>query len=74
MMSEDLLYQILDNQLLILQELKLIREANNKIENHIDFIEHVYDVVRHPINYVTGTSLKAIKTDKSRTESTDLAH
>jgi hypothetical protein len=43
MSNEELLYQILDNQQLILQELRLIRQANDKVEHHIDFIQHVYD-------------------------------
>jgi hypothetical protein len=74
MSNEELLYQILDNQQLILQELRLIRQANDKVEHHIDFIQHVYDTLRHPINYLTGTSLQAIKMDKNHTESIHPAH
>jgi hypothetical protein len=59
----DLLHEILDNQQLILQELKSIRQANVKVEQHVDFVEQVYDTLRHPINYITGSNLKCIKND-----------
>ena len=64
----ELLYQIIDNQTLILQELKSIKQelynskqTNKKIEQHVDFVEGVYNVIRQPINYITGSNLKAIE-------------
>lgn len=66
--TNELLYQILDNQQVILQELKLIRTeldlckaTNDKMIQHVNFVEHVYDVVKNPINYLMGTNLKSIK-------------
>ena len=57
--TNELLYQILDNQQVILQELKLIRTeldlckaTNDKMIQHVHFVEHVYDVVKNPINYL----------------------
>ena len=70
MNTSDLLYQILDNQQVILEELKLIRNelnvcksTNDKMVEHINFVENVYDVVKSPINYIMGTNLKSIKND-----------
>lgn len=66
--TSDLLYQILDNQQIILKELKLIRNelesckaTNDKIVQHVNFVENVYDAVKNPINYLMGTNLKSIK-------------
>lgn len=66
----DLLYQILDNQQIILEELKLIRNeldlckaTNDKMVQHVNFVENVYDVVKNPINYLMGTNLKSIKNE-----------
>lgn len=35
----------------------------HNLNQHINFVENVYDSVRHPINYITGYKLKSI-TDK----------
>ncbi len=52
---------ILNNQRLILIKLDRIEERLIKLENtqdkmdsHIDFIEDVYDNIKHPLNYVTN--------------------
>jgi len=70
--TNDLLYQILDNQQVILQELKMIRNelntcksTNDKMVEHINFVENVYDVVKSPINYLIGTNLVSIETISS---------
>lgn len=68
--TNELLYQILDNQQVILKELKLIRiklesckATNDKMVQHVNFVENVYDVVKNPINYLMGTNLKSIKNE-----------
>ena len=69
--TRELLHQIIDNQNKILSSLKNIEsELNSKHErlhSHIDFVENVYDAIRHPINYITGSNLaekpKSIKFD-----------
>lgn len=40
----------------------LIRDQQtscNRMDDHIDFVEGVYDKVRHPLSYITGKNLNA---------------
>jgi len=31
-----------------------IQKGCSKMENHIDFIQHTYNIVRRPLNYITN--------------------
>ena len=56
-----LLHQIIENQQLILNELKLINNSSQKLNSHIDFIENIYNTLRQPINYIMDSNLSSIK-------------
>lgn len=75
----NLLYEILDNQQIILRELAELKRRYQKLDNHINFVENIYDTVRKPFSYITGTKLKSIQDcnnqmDKAHNESTGHVH
>lgn len=82
----NLLGQILNNQQLILQELTNLKIGTQKLDSHINFVENVYNIVRKPLNYITGIKLHkktntavtftqyCNQTDKIHNESMDLVH
>ncbi len=36
------------------ERLITLEKTQDKMDTHIDFIEHVYDNVKHPLNYLTN--------------------
>ena len=45
--------------------LKLLETDCKKMSEHIDFIEQVYDNVKHPLNYVMSSITNIISIDKN---------
>ena len=39
---------------IIEQNIKLIKQSNQKMDNHIDFVEYVYEKVKKPFWYLLG--------------------
>lgn len=51
-MSEELLQQILSNQEIIMKDIADMKRSNAKLNNHIDFIEQVYDDLSYPLSFL----------------------
>ena len=50
----------------VLQALEIMKTSNQKLDNHIDFIEKVYANLRNPLNFICDkvsifSNLKAIE-------------
>ena len=51
-MSEELLQQILSNQEIIMKDIADMKRSNAKLNNHIDFIEQVYDDLSYSLSFL----------------------
>ena len=60
-MSEELLQQILSNQELILKDIADLKRSNAKLDNHIDFIEKVYEDLSYPLSFLPKVVARAVK-------------
>lgn len=56
-----LLYQILDNQQVILEKINKINDETQHMNHHINFVENIYNVVKRPLSFLCGSHLPAIK-------------
>lgn len=51
-MSKELLEQILANQEIIIQEIQSMKKSQSKLDDHIDFIEQVYEDLSYPLSFL----------------------
>ena len=52
---ESKLDEILERTKNIEKRLELLEKSANTMDEHIDFVENVYDIVRTPFSYILGT-------------------
>lgn len=48
----DLLKQVLINQELMMKDINDIKNSNNRLDNHINFIEKVYNDISYPLSFL----------------------
>ena len=50
---------------LLTEEIEEIKKSNNKMDNHIDFIENIYNNIKTPFHYVLNRISNIMILDKS---------
>tara|TARA_B100001059_G_C17724747_1_gene522779 strand:- start:849 stop:1088 length:240 start_codon:yes stop_codon:yes gene_type:complete len=58
--------EIIEERLALLtEEIEDIKKSNNKMDNHIDFIENIYNNIKTPFHYVLNRISNIMILDKS---------
>ena len=57
----NLLKQVLTNQELIMKDINDIKNSNTRLDNHINFIEKVYNDISYPLSFLRIKKNESVK-------------